>query len=998
MLINNPEWHEIYKKLADELVKFYTNWNYFRNETSKYNYEKGNEYFFRFINSDKNKLAGEIFYDKCKSKPEFFNLFNWAKNISEESLDPFHIFVSFNNNNTTLDTKRKRLKFYFDVLGCEINVDNFPDNRTSVPHIPVMQLLTNRTKETQEQIWKFFIGILNNNDEVIREGFQEYEKWYGIGFVVITEMLFWVDSSKYISLDKNTSNLLLKYNVINKIPNNYETYFVLVQKKEELKLNDNIFRLLVKHSYDDIVPENKKERDEFFKFLGIKEYLEPITIEKNVREQDKQQIIQSIKFQLIAIKVLDNENKRYTKNLLKDELYQFNKNFEFENNVIKYYKKRDMNLYKIDNIDISINVIVGENGSGKSTLLELAFMIINNVSRRIFETNGLKKEEIQVEYIDDINAELYFVTDHLYKIKVNDETVTVEKFEQIDFNDENISYGKATDFTSSFSFDNLYYTNHINYSLHSLNQNYFGDWIHNLFHKNDGYQTPVVLEPYRYKGNIDINLLQSLMKSRLVSYILDNSNESFKQLTKKKAKAKNIVLTVEYFKFTSYDANVPNKKDFKNLAENLNNVFDFDTKEVIKIINEFIDNDLINVDFDRNKYINDGDDLILKQNFKDVPIEFFFMVYIFYKLDSIVKNYKEFDKYKNYKNENNLEELLKAIKKDTSHATYKIRQAIYNLKYLETLNFSNKEISYEIDVLSNIIENEILAKELENDSDLRIDDLIPSSIFKVDIILENDESFDSLSSGEKQKIFVLNSIMYHLKNIASKDNSYRNINIVLDEIELYFHPEMQRDFINDLLEMIKNNDYVNNLYALNFIFITHSPFILSDVIDNNLLMLNQFAQPLKENKKTFGANLYDLLHDGFFMEDGFIGKFAEKKIKHIIDIIKLYKTLKAKEDTEEFIESYKDFFGKKAKIDNTEILSHIEESKNKLLKIVDSIGEPLLRNKLEEEIKTLFEIDDITEIVNNLKNKKNEEIEKELEKYSQLTQTKVLMKLLEIRK
>jgi energy-coupling factor transporter ATP-binding protein EcfA2 len=700
---------------------------------------------------------------------------------------------------------------------------------------------------------------------------------------------------------------------------------------------------------------------------------------------------------LIAIKVLDNQNKRYTKNLLKDELYQFNKNFEFENNVIKYYKTRDMDIYKIDNIDISINIIVGENGSGKSTLLELAFMIINNISRRIFETNGLKNEGIQVEYIDDINAELYFVTDHLYKIKVNDKIVTVEKFEQIDFNDENISYGKATDCTNYFSFDNLYYTNHINYSLHSLNQNYFGDWIYNLFHKNDGYQIPIVLEPYRDKGNIDINLLQSLMKSRLLSYILDNSNESFRQLTKK-VKAKKIVLTVDYFKFLSIEPNVPTKEDFTNLAKNLTNVFNSDTREVIKIVNEFIDNSLNNVSFDENLFINDGDDLLLKPNFKDVPIEFFFMMYIFYKLDSIVKKYKEFEKYKNYKNENNLKELLKVIKKDTSHSTFKIRQAIYNLKYLDTLNFQNTEIPFEIDVLSNILENEILAKESAKDLDLRIDDLIPSSIFKVDIILENEESFDSLSSGEKQKIFVINSIMYHLKNIASKDNGYRNINIVLDEIELYFHPEMQRDFINNLLEMLKNNDYINNLYALNFIFITHSPFILSDVIDNNLLMLNQLAEPLKENKKTFGANLYDLLHDGFFMDDGFIGKFAEKKIKQIIDIIKLYKALKAKDDTEKFIESYKDFFGKKAKIDNTEILSHIEESKNKLLKIVNSIGEPLLRNKLEEEIKILFEIDDITEIVNSLKNKKNEDIEKELENYSQYTQTKVLMKLLEIRK
>lgn len=994
---NKTEWYKVYKKLADELAKFYTDWNDFRNKTSKHNYEKGNEHFSRFINFDQNKSAGEIFYEKCKIKPEFFNLFNWAKNISEESLDPFHIFVSFNNNNTILDTKRKRLQFYFDVLGCEINVDNFPDNRTSVPHIPVMQLLTNRTKETQEEIWKFFVGILNNNEEVIKQGFQNYKKWYGIGFVVITEMLFWVDSSKYISLDKNTSKLLLKDSVIDKIPNDYETYIELLNKKNSLNLSDNIFRLLVKHSYDEQVLENNSDRDEIFKFISKKENIEPIPIEKDIQEQDNQQIIQNLKFQLIAIKVLDNENKKYTKNLLKDELYQFNKNFEFENDVIKYYKKRDMDLYKIDDIDININVIVGENGSGKSTLLELAFMIINNVSKRIFEKNGLKNEESLIKYIDEINAELYFVTDHLYKIIIEEKELKVEKFEKIDFTNEIITLGNPSDYTTKFSLDNLYYTNHINYSLHSLNENYFGYWIYDLFYKNS-YETPIILEPYRDKGNIDINLLQSLMKTRLLSYVLDNSNESFRQLTKK-AKAKKIVLTVDYFKFLSIKSNnVPTKEDFTNLAKNLTNVFNFDTREVIKIINEFIDNPLNKVSFDENQFINDGDDLLLKANFKDVPIEFFFMMYIFYKLHSIVKKYKEFEKYKNYKNENNLEELLEAIKKDTSHVTYKIRQAIYNLKYLDTLNFQNIEIPFEIDELSNILANEILAKESAEDSDLRIDDLIPSSIFKVDIILENDESFDSLSSGEKQKIFVLNSIMYHLKNIASKDNGYRYINIVLDEIELYFHPEMQRDFLNDLLEMLKNNDYINNLNALNFIFITHSPFILSDVIDNNLLMLNQFAQPLKENKKTFGANLYDLLHDGFFMEDGFIGKFAEKKIKHIIDIIKLYKALKAKEDTEEFIESYKDFFGKKAKTDNTKILSHIEESKNKLLKIVDSIGEPLLRNKLEEEIKTLFEIDDITEIVNSLKNKKNEEIEKELEKYSQFTQTKVLMKLLEIRK
>lgn len=37
---NNSEWYKVYKKLADELANFYTNWNNFKNENSKNNYKK----------------------------------------------------------------------------------------------------------------------------------------------------------------------------------------------------------------------------------------------------------------------------------------------------------------------------------------------------------------------------------------------------------------------------------------------------------------------------------------------------------------------------------------------------------------------------------------------------------------------------------------------------------------------------------------------------------------------------------------------------------------------------------------------------------------------------------------------------------------------------------------------------------------------------------------------------------------------------------------------
>lgn len=66
------------------------------------------------------------------------------------------------------------------------------------------------------------------------------------------------------------------------------------------------------------------------------------------------------------------------------------------------------------------------------------------------------------------------------------------------------------------------------------------------------------------------------------------------------------------------------------------------------------------------------------------------------------------------------------------------------------------------------------------------------------------------------------------------------------------------------------------------------------------------------------------------------------------------------------------------------------------LKIVKSIGEPLLRNKLEDEIKSLSESEiknDISIIADKLRDKNFEEIKQELNKYSQDKQREILEKL-----
>lgn len=79
-----------------------------------------------------------------------------------------------------------------------------------------------------------------------------------------------------------------------------------------------------------------------------------------------------------------------------------------------------------------------------------------------------------------------------------------------------------------FNLDSYFYTVAINYSLHSLNSEVLGNWVRRIFHKNDGYQTPIVLNPYRHKGIIDINNEEYLVKSRLISNILGRIDSKVK--------------------------------------------------------------------------------------------------------------------------------------------------------------------------------------------------------------------------------------------------------------------------------------------------------------------------------------------------------------------------------------------------------------------------------------------------------------------------------------
>lgn len=122
----------------------------------------------------------------------------------------------------------------------------------------------------------------------------------------------------------------------------------------------------------------------------------------------------------------------------------------------------------------------------------------------------------------------------------------------------------------------------------------------------------------------------------------------------------------------------------------------------------------------------------------------------------------------------------------------------------------------------------------------------------------NDVAFETLSSGEKQQAFVVSSILYHLGNIESvfRDNNnnriaYRNVCIILEEIELYFHPQFQKNLIKYILDGIKQMSFVH-IEGIQLMMVTHSPFVLSDIPTSNILALENGMQS-DTKLQTFGV-------------------------------------------------------------------------------------------------------------------------------------------------
>jgi len=578
-------------------------------------------------------------------------------------------------------------------------------------------------------------------------------------------------------------------------------------------------------------------------------------------------------------KNLPNSIQLYSE-LLNEKRNQLERDYSDLSKIINHYDSKNINDYEINNVEL--------NNVGYKTLSAYFITLLKRHKLMI----DLKGNISEVNNAIKIWAEIGFQklqVEKLIKLEVQSEKKTRSEFNlsliyqngdkvyELEYINGNLSHYLFVDndkvlnnSLETLIMSELFYSIVINYSHHSLNSSTIGNWISQLFHKNDAYITPVVINPMREDGNFNINHELSLSKERLMSNIVFNlvKNKEFKLLDKYK---------ISKFIFTSK----------RHVSAPMN----FGTK----IPKDSVLNLLL------------IEKLGISEFKEAIDYWDFAIAYLEDKIDRIDENYP-FLVYPN-KVETKEDALFNFIRNDTTHISKKIRQTLNFLK--STMILKNREIwKAPKDLIRIELTNEVYLEWL-NSFDKKLIEMKPLELidyalpgfFKIDFEFINEKNeiveFGRLSSGEQQLILNTNAILYHLFNLQSvhsKTNSvstesrikYESVNIVLDEIELYYHPEMQRQLVKtviDSFETIKAKGE-NGISSINVCFLTHSPFILSDIPMENVLRLSEDLNELGEASiETFGANIYDLLEDTFFMKEGFIGSYAMTIIARILNYV-----------------------------------------------------------------------------------------------------------------
>ena len=472
-------------------------------------------------------------------------------------------------------------------------------------------------------------------------------------------------------------------------------------------------------------------------------------------------------------------------------------------------------------------------------------------------------------------------------------------------------------------------------------------WIGSLFHKNDAYQTPIVLNPYRVRGNIDYNKEKELLNERIFLLLLDNREMVGALLGGKTPYSYIFREEEEFLPNPNFDCLFFSNKVYGAL-KSIGAFEQLNRQEIIdksrRIANAIIRCWEKCLGF---KLVQDMAGMHPGQDNDGICA----LNYIVYKTVKVTNSYSKYrESFRNdLCNGQNINRLVMNLYCDNTHITLKLRRALSflifrhygtegivngNERSNETLleDFSrivNQKIEGQQDIIGQIkrqrpVEEAYTAEDFLNlDLEPRAlwtrEELLPTPSMDVTLRLHlgdgNFTGFNLLSSGEKQMIYTLGTTIYQLHNLNSAGAgaiNYHSVNLIFDEIDLYFHPQYQKGLVKRILEMI-GRMRPNHINHINIIFATHSPFILSDIHKNNILYLdNGIDTSFDVDTNPLGANINEILCQSFFLKDGFMGDYIKEKLLDFISYLhgdeRQPNGYRWEERQDEFIDSIGDTF------------------------------------------------------------------------------------------